>query len=91
MDIGDLGFSQNIIDGYIFRTFSSDIEEDKLYWHKDKENRILFVIDGIGWKLQMDDELPISLVKNGIYSVPKETFHRLHKGETSLVLKIKEF
>jgi len=91
VDTGELGFHQEIVDGYIIRSFDITMEENQLYWHKDKENRVLYIVDGLGWKIQMDNELPFTLTKDGVYVVPKETFHRLVKGTTNLILKIKEF
>lgn len=90
MDIGDLGFSQTIVDDYLIREFDYPIPEYKLYWHKDKRDRIVSVICGINWKLQMDNCLPIELLLSNEYFIPKETYHRLIIGDSKLVLKIKE-
>ena len=74
----------------ILRTFNLDVNEDELIWHKDKRDRLVQVVSGNNWKLQIDNELPVSLVKNQKYFIPKETFHRLIKGNTKLVIKILE-
>ena len=39
------------------------------------------VIESNGWKLQMDDELPILLEEGTIYNIPAYEFHRIIKGE----------
>lgn len=90
MDIGDLGFSQTIIDGYLIREFDYPIQENQLYWHKDKNDRVVSVIAGTNWKLQLDNSLPILLLPLEEYFVPKETYHRLILGDSKLILKIKE-
>lgn len=47
-----------------------------LYWHRDKEDRCIELIEGV-IKLQLDNELPITLIKGKEYFIPKETFHRV--------------
>nr|QMP83001.1 MAG: hypothetical protein [Caudoviricetes sp.] len=91
MDIGNLGFKQEIVDDIIYREFEPTMDEDQLYWHKDAANRLIYVIEGEGWKLQMDNEIPFTLTENCEYFIQKETFHRLHLGKSKLILKIQEF
>lgn len=91
MDFGNLGFKQEIIDDIIYREFEPSMDENQLYWHKDAADRLVEVVEGEGWKLQMDNEIPYSLVKNCEYFIQKETFHRLLLGKSKLILKIKEF
>jgi hypothetical protein len=73
-----------------YRLFDENIDENKLIWHRDHEDRKVHVICGSGWKLQMDDELPIDLIPGCDYIIPKMTFHRIFKGEKSLILRIEE-
>lgn len=87
----NLGFKQQIVDDIIYREFDPSMDEDQLYWHKDAADRLIYVIEGEDWKLQMDNELPITLTKNCKYFIQKEIFHRLLLGKTKLVLKIQEF
>jgi hypothetical protein len=72
------------------RKFDKDIDDVKLIWHKDKRTRIITVIEGKEWKLQLDEFLPITLEKNKQYKIPKETYHRILKGKENLILKIRE-
>ena len=52
----DFPFKEEQIDQYNFiRTFSADVDEMDLIWHADKENRIITVIEGNGWKFQFDE------------------------------------
>ncbi len=83
-------YKQNLKNGYIIRTFDMDIDLSSLIWHRDKNNRIVEVISGKGWKFQMDNHLPIELKEGMKLEIPKETFHRIGKGDTKLVIKIKE-
>jgi quercetin dioxygenase-like cupin family protein len=83
-------YTQNLKNGYIIREFDTNISTDELVWHRDKNNRIVEVISGKGWKFQMDNNLPIELKEGMKLEIPKETFHRIGKGDTKLVIKIKE-
>jgi quercetin dioxygenase-like cupin family protein len=77
-------------ENYKIRTFSEDVSEDELIWHRDKNDREITVIEGSGWKLQMDNKLPEDLQKGKLYNINKMEFHRLIKGEDTLKIKIWE-
>ena len=49
------------IDNDDIRTFSESVDEMELIWHRDREDRKITIIEGRDWKLQMDNELPVSL------------------------------
>mgnify|MGYP003344262873 FL=1 len=76
--------------GKILRTFSKDVLTEELVWHRDKNNRIVEVIEGEGWEIQFDDRLPEPLEKGKEYVIPAYTFHRIKRGTTDLVLRIEE-
>jgi hypothetical protein len=76
---------------HVIRIFSENINEDELVWHRDKEDRMIYVLEGIGWMLQLDNEEPVELEKGkGYYFIPKMVYHRIIKGEGSLTLEIEE-
>ena len=77
-------------DGSKIRTFSSDIDSDKLIWHRDKKDREITILSGVGWKLQMEDKLPKELELGKLYDIPKEEYHRIIKGKDNLVIRIWE-
>lgn len=83
-------YTQTLKPGYIIREFETHIQSEELVWHRDKTNRLVEVIEGSGWKFQMDNGLPIELKEGMILEIPKETYHRIGKGNTKLVIKIKE-
>ena len=72
------------------RTFSYDIDDAELIWHRDKKNRLVRVIKGSGWQFQYDNELPKPLDVGDSLYIEKDTYHRLIKGDGTLVLEIKE-
>ena len=73
---------------FIYRTFSVEIEDSELVWHRDKSNRKLHVLNSNGWKLQMEDQLPVELVTGRDYYIHKMTYHRVIKGNNDLVVRI---
>ena len=84
-------FEEEKIDEYNFiRTFPADVDEMDLIWHADKENRIITVLEGNGWKFQFDEELPIEMTKGKSISILKGVIHRVIKGNGPLVIKLQK-
>lgn len=86
-------FLEERIDSFVRRrTFDSRTDQAELIWHRDKNDRTLRVIDGEGWYIQFDDELPISLIRGVCYTIPAAVWHRLVKKKysDSLVVEITE-
>ena len=75
---------------YFERTFKSDVDDGELVWHRDHEDRYVQVVEGDGWQLQIDNQIPTALVTGKEYFIPKNTFHRILKGNSNLVVNIKE-
>ena len=74
----------------IIRIFSSKVLSEELVWHRDKEDRKITVLEGEGWQFQFNGELPFELKEKMIFKIPEGMYHRLIKGKTDLVLKIKK-
>jgi|TARA_R100001015_G_C4491011_1_gene68587 quercetin dioxygenase-like cupin family protein len=74
----------------IIRTFEPTVNESELVWHRDKKDRVVVPILGKGWKFQMDNDLPRDIKIGEEIFIPKNTFHRLHLGESVLKVKILE-
>ena len=87
----DFPFEEEKIDQYNFiRTFPADVDEMDLLWHADKENCIITVLEGNGWKFQFDEELPIEMTKGKSISILKGVIHRVIKGNGPLVIKLQK-
>ncbi len=76
-------------DNLIVRTFSQNIDEDELVWHRDKRDREVTVLQQTDWQFQFDNELP-QVLKDTIF-IPKNMYHRLIKGTGNLNIQIHEF
>jgi hypothetical protein len=72
---------------YIVRTFDENVDSEELIWHKDRQNRRIHILSGDNWYLQLDDQLPKVLEVGKEYYIPKETYHRVIKGEGNLVIR----
>lgn len=73
------------------RQFDHTVTADELVWHRDRKDRMVTVIEGSGWCIQFDNEFPKTLCVGDTVFVPKNTYHRLHKGQDNLTVHIKEF
>ena len=76
-------FKENIKQGIFERTFSQDVDNDELVWHRDRED------SETNWMFQFDNELPF--IMEGKFSIPMGVYHRVIKGDGDLKLKIKKF
>lgn len=72
------------------RRFDNNVNSEELVWHQDAKTRRIVVLEGIGWKLQLDNQLPVELLPDASYTIPKELHHRLLKGSGELVIEIVE-
>jgi hypothetical protein len=72
----------------LLRKFSKRVSQSQLEWHRDRENRIIEVLSGDGWKFQRDNELPETLQEGDRIYVNAGEYHRLLKGSGDLYVKI---
>lgn len=72
------------------RKFYSDTDPNSLVWHRDREDRTIKVLNKTDWCIQVDNQLPLPLRKDASIFIPKGMYHRVIKGKTDLVVKIKK-
>jgi hypothetical protein len=70
------------------RTFTSNVNDEELKWHRDREDRLVEVIEGDNWFIQFDNELPKPLIPGKQYIIPEGVYHRVIKGNSILKIKI---
>lgn len=75
-------------DGTIVRTFSQDVSQEELVWHRDRRDRRVTVLNETDWQFQFDNELP-QVLKDTIF-IPKNIYHRVIKGTGNLDIQIQE-
>ena len=89
--MSDFPFIEEQIKENIFlREFKEEVDSGELKWHMDKEDRQVKVIKSNGWKLQLDNQLPIYLEEGKTYFIEKYSFHRVIKGFGNLVVEIEK-
>jgi len=84
-------FEQLTKDNKLIRTFSPEVDSDELVWHQDLRDRVVTIIESGGWQFQREDELPIKLMNEQVLFIPKQSWHRVLKGMSKLVVEIEEF
>lgn len=83
-------YTESYDNGLIIREFKEDVDSEELVWHRDKRTREITILEGRGWQLQLDNQLPKELQQGLLYTIPKMEYHRLIKGTGKLVVKIWE-
>ena len=71
------------------RHFPSFTYPEQLKWHMDDEDRLIKSPTLTNWKIQLEDQLPVSL--NEPIFIKKHQWHRLIKGTGYLTLKITKY
>lgn len=81
-------YHDEVEDGTVLRTFTADVDEEELVWHRDRKDRRVTVLNETDWQFQFDNEIP-QVLKNTIF-IPKNTYHRVIKGTGNLNIQIEE-
>ena len=83
-----LPFEEEIVGNKKIRIFHPNVDSDELKWHRDRENRLVEILENNDWCLQMDDELPKKLIVGEKYKIPIGVYHRVIKGNGVLKVSI---
>lgn len=88
-NMNELPFIQeNVSDTIKIRTFTEDTDSGELMWHRDRENRLVEILESNGWKYQSDNSLPIEMKKGDKIFIPEGLYHRVIKGSGDLMIKV---
>lgn len=88
MDSEELPYDEEINENHRVRVFSEGVDDEDLKWHRDREDRLIEVIDGEGWELQFDNELPKKLTPGTKILIPEGVYHRIIKGNGDLKVSV---
>jgi len=86
----DYPYIEEFKQGYHIRTFLENTPDNELKWHFDEEDRIVVCEHYTDWLFQMDNELPVKIVKDKPIFIPEGKYHRILKGTGDLVVKVKK-
>ena len=89
MSENNLPFTQTKLSYNSFiRKFDMNTDPKSFVWHRDKEDRIVEAVENTNWLFQIDNQLPIKI--EGEIFIPKNTFHRIIKGDGDLKVKVQK-
>lgn len=86
-----LPFKQTRLDeNTILRVFSEGVDASELVWHRDRNDRLVEVVEGEGWKIQLENDIPREMTAGSRFFVPAGEYHRVIKGRGDLRVRIFE-
>lgn len=74
--------------GTVQRTFKLDVDGSELTWHRDKEDRLVYLSEDTDWMFQFENSLPRYMNLDEVIYIPKNTYHRIIKGTEDLKVEI---
>lgn len=75
---------------FYIREFAGDVSNEELVWHRDREDRVIKIVESSGWMLQIDNKLPIELCEGDVHNIPAYQFHRVIKGSGPLKIIVEK-
>lgn len=73
-----------------YRVFNKEVVSEELVWHRDHSTRVITIIEGEGWLLQLDNQLPVEMRIGDVFNIPAHTYHRIKRGMNDLKIMIQE-
>jgi len=87
----DLPFTERLVDyNCSIRRFDPATDPMEFVWHRDREDRVVDVIEPGGWKFQFEDQLPIELKKFTRLEIPAGSYHRVIPGTEELKIFLRK-
>ena len=71
---------------FVVRTFSNQVNEEELKWHRDHESRVVIPLSETDWMFQKENSLPTKI--EGRIFIEAGEWHRIIKGTGDLIVKI---
>tara|TARA_R110000796_G_scaffold192286_3_gene308986 strand:+ start:795 stop:1073 length:279 start_codon:yes stop_codon:yes gene_type:complete len=91
MVVGKFPFEEEIVGPRLsVRTFDPHYDSEEFVWHRDRQDRIITVIDPGGWKFQFENDLPMDLEENFTFKITKGTYHRVIPGDDYLEILVEK-
>jgi hypothetical protein len=85
----DKPYKESRLGEFFIREFFPDVDSEELKWHRDYEDRLIVPVEENDWMYQEDNRLPIPI--KGEINIKKGVWHRVIKGTTPLIIKLKKF
>ena len=85
-----VAYSEKLLGNLRLRKFAADVVDSELKWHQDEKDRKVKILQGEGWQLQFDDQLPQTLHVGDVVHIPRGVWHRVLRGSNTLSIAILE-
>ena len=73
----------------VIRIFDAhNTTNSELIWHKDREDREVYIEESKDWHLQLENQIPVKLEAGQTHIIPAYTWHRLLMGKDKLIVEI---
>lgn len=82
----DLMLAENVK----YRRILNEGASDECTWHRDSKDRIVQIVEGQGWKIQFDNQLPVTVRPGDQIRILAQEWHRVIPGKGDLLMIIKE-
>lgn len=82
----DLMLAENVK----YRRILNEGAADECTWHRDEKDRIVQIVEGQGWKIQFDNQLPVTVRPGDRIRILAQEWHRVIPGKGDLLMIIKE-
>jgi hypothetical protein len=82
----DLMLAENVK----YRRILNEGASDECTWHRDEKDRIVQIVEGSGWKIQFDNQLPVTVNPGDRIRILAQEWHRVIPGNGDLLMIIKE-
>lgn len=76
--------------GTRIRRITKEAVDGELTWHRDARDRTVTILEGSGWHVQFDNQIPFKVSPGDRISVQAKQWHRIIPGSGDLVMEIKE-
>jgi len=87
----DFPFEEQQVGSNLFvRTFSPETDPFEFVWHRDREDRILCILEGGGWRFQFENQIPFLMENSDKIFIPTGEYHRVIPGNGYLEILIEK-
>jgi mannose-6-phosphate isomerase-like protein (cupin superfamily) len=76
--------------GAKYRRILNEGAADECTWHRDERDRVVTIVEGRGWKVQFDNQLPVAVKPGDTIRILAQEWHRVIPGQGDLLMIIKE-
>jgi len=82
----DLMLAENVK----YRRILNEGVADECTWHRDTKDRIVQIVEGRGWQIQFDNQLPVTVRPGDRIRILAQEWHRVIPGRGDLLMIIQE-